>query len=120
MTGYSSDTISYEAHKAEYYSEKNELEEIRNLLFDPELTKIKNVQERLNNFQLNTGNLSQILPEAIAQRFLPDNQLTEVLLPTIEDAIHISVRKDVDVIAMPFFQHSCQVFKKRWLRRLVR
>jgi hypothetical protein len=103
MTGYSTDKISHEAYKSDDSFEKNELEEIRNLLFEPELTKIKNVQERLDNFQLNTDNLSQLLPGAIAQRSLPDNQLTEVLLPTIEDAIHISVRKDVDVIANAIF-----------------
>jgi hypothetical protein len=103
MTGYSTDKISNEDQKSDYSQEKNELEAIRNLLFEPELIKIKNVQERLDNFQLNTDNLSQILPDAIAQRSLPDNQLTEVLLPTIEDAIHISVRKDVEVIANAIF-----------------
>lgn len=103
MTSYSTDKISKDTQKSDYLQEQDELEAIRNLLFEPELTKIKNVQERLDNFQLNTDNLSHILPEAIAQRSQPDNQLTEVLLPTIEDAIHISVRKDVDVIANAIF-----------------
>lgn len=103
MTGYSTDKISNEAHKNEDLQEQDELEVIRNLLFEPELNKIRDVQERLDNFQLNTDNLSQILPGAIAQRSLPDHQLTEILLPTIEDAIHLSVRKDVDVIANAIF-----------------
>lgn len=103
MTSYSTDKISNEAQNNEDFQEQDELEVIRNLLFEPELTKIKIVQERLDSFQLNTDNLSQILPGAIAQRSLPDKQLTEVLLPTIEDAIHISVRKDVDVIANAIF-----------------
>lgn len=103
MTSYSTDKFSNEAHNSEDFQEQDELEAIRNLLFEPELTKIKDVQERLDNFQLNTDNLSQMLPGAIAQRPLPDHQLTEVLLPTIEDAIHISVRKDVDVIASAIF-----------------
>lgn len=103
MTGYSTDKVSNETQKGDYSQEINELEEIRNLLFEPELIKIRNVQERLDKFQLNTDNLSQILPGAIAQRSLPDDQLTKVLLPTIEDAIHISVRKDVEVIANAIF-----------------
>lgn len=103
MTGYSTDNISIEVPNIDNSQEQNELEAIRNLLFEPELTKIRVVQERLDNIQLNTDNLSQLLPEAIAQRSLPDPQLTEVLLPTVEDAIHISVRKDVDVIATAIF-----------------
>lgn len=102
MNSHSTDH-SIEVKKNDNSQEKNDLEAIRNLLFEPELIQFKAVQEKLENIQLNTDNLSQILPEAIAQRSLPDTQLTEVLLPTVEDAIHISVRKDVDVIANAIF-----------------
>jgi len=103
MTGYSSDHNSQESLKNNHSEATNDLEEIRRLLFEPEITQFKKVQERLDNLNLNTDHLSEVLPKAIAQRALPDNELTQALLPTVEDAIHISVRKDVDVIATAIF-----------------
>lgn len=83
------DKASNKAEKSYYFQGQDELAVIRNLLFEPELMKIRNVQERLDNFQLNTDNLSQILPGAIAQRSLPDDKLTEVLLPTGESILFL-------------------------------
>ena len=103
MTGYSTDKSSQESLKNNPSEATNDLEEIRRLLFEPEIHQVKKVQERLDNLKLNTDNLSEVLPEAIAQRTLPDKELTQALLPTVEDAIHISVRKDVDVIATAIF-----------------
>ncbi len=107
MTDSSSKGVSNEAPKNNHSSTQDELAELRRLLFEPEITQVKKVQERLDklnpNLNLNTENLSQVLPEAIAQRPLPDEELTEALMPTVEDAIYASVRKDVDIIATAIF-----------------
>lgn len=103
MTGSANNDVSQDAPKHNHSSAPNELEEIRRLLFEPELVQVRKVQERLDNLQLNTENLSAVIPDAIAKRSLPDKELTEALLPTIENAIHTSVKNDVDIIATAIF-----------------
>jgi OOP family OmpA-OmpF porin len=81
---------------------KDELDELRHLLLEPEQEQIVRLQERLNNPRFNVDDVSRVLPEAVTLRSSKDNQLTSALMPTVESALNVSVKKNpqklVDII----------------------
>src|SRR4028119_1347225 len=103
MTGSSTNGASNEVPKNNHSIAKDEIAKPRRLLIDPELAHLGEEQEKSENLKLNAENLSQVLPEAIAKRPLPDEALTEALLPTVENAIQASVRRDANIIATAIF-----------------
>jgi len=103
MTGSSTNGASNEVPKNNHSIAKDEIAQPRRLLIEPELAHLGEEQEKSENLKLNAENLSQVLPEAIAKRPLPDEALTEALLPTVENAIQASVRRDANIIATAIF-----------------
>ncbi len=72
----------------------DELTELRSLLFAPEQARLTNLQERLDNFGLDAESVSRVLPDAFSLRSNRDNKLTNALMPTVEEAIGISVKNN--------------------------
>jgi OOP family OmpA-OmpF porin len=81
----------------------DELTELRSLLFAPEQARLRNLQERLDNFGLDAENVSRVLPDALNLRSKRDNKLTNALMPAVEDAIGISVRKNPERLVDAIF-----------------
>ncbi len=80
------------------------LAQLRQLLLNPEQVKIDKLQERLDNPQLYAEDLSKVLPEAIMLLSLQrQEKLTKALLPTIEEAIQLSVKQDINILANAIF-----------------
>ena len=81
---------------------KDELDELRHLLLEPEQTEIVKLQKRLDDPRFIVDDVSRVLPEAVAIRSSQDRQLTNALMPAVEDALTVSVKKDpqklVDII----------------------
>lgn len=75
-------------------STTDELSELRGLLLAPELTQLTDLRERLDNPARYAQDVSRVLPEALALRSSKDNKLTNALMPTVEEAIGISVKKN--------------------------
>lgn len=76
----------------------DDLAELRSLLLGPEL------HERLENARLRPEDVSRVLPEAIIIRSIQkDEQLTKAIVPTVEEAIHASVKKDYNILADALF-----------------
>ncbi len=73
---------------------EDQLEELRGLLLAPEQAHITGLQRRLDDLQIPAEKVSLVLPEAINQRSKKDKQLTTALLPTVEEAISVSVKRD--------------------------
>jgi len=73
---------------------QDKLDEIRNMLFGPELKQLDKMQKRLDNLKFHAEALSKILPEAIVLRASQDKQLIKALMPTVEEAVETSVKKD--------------------------
>lgn len=78
-------------------TEEEAIAELRDLLFGPEL------RSKLDNSQLRVEDVSRILPEAIILRSLQDDQLTQAVVPTVEQAIQTSVRKDLNTLSDAMF-----------------
>ncbi len=72
---------------------KDELDELRHLLLEPEQSQIVRLQERLNDPRFNVNDVSRVLPEAVTLRSSKDSQLTNALIPTVEEALTVSVKK---------------------------
>jgi OOP family OmpA-OmpF porin len=79
------------------------LDELRHLLIGPEQTQLIKLQQRLDDPQLYAQDVSRALPGAIALRQTPDPELTSALLPTVEEAIQVSVKKDPQTLVDALF-----------------
>jgi OOP family OmpA-OmpF porin len=73
-------------------STSDELGELRGLLLAPEQIKLDNLQERLDNPARYAADVSRALPRAIALSASSD--LTNALMPSVEAAIGVSVKKN--------------------------
>jgi OOP family OmpA-OmpF porin len=89
-----------EDHSSE--STPDELSELRDLLLAPEQTQLNDLQERIDNPVRYAHDVSRVLPNAVTLSLNRDNKLANALMPTVESAIGVSVRKNpqrlVDVI----------------------
>ncbi|HKF44464.1 MAG TPA: OmpA family protein [Thermoanaerobaculia bacterium] len=79
------------------------LVELRGLLLAAEKKDVTQIQERLDDPQSRAEDISHVLPEAIAIRSRRDRDLTDSLLPAVEEAIGISVRRHPDVLVDGLF-----------------
>jgi outer membrane protein OmpA-like peptidoglycan-associated protein len=80
------------------------LDELRRLLIGPEQQELVRIQERLERQEsLLPEDVSRVLPEAVTLRSHQDKKVTEALLPTVEEAIGISVRRDPQTLVDALF-----------------
>ncbi|HEX8137743.1 MAG TPA: OmpA family protein [Pyrinomonadaceae bacterium] len=80
------------------------LDELRRLLIGPEQQELVRIQERLERQEaLLPEDVGRVLPEAVTLRSRQDKKVTEALLPTVEEAIGISVRKDPQTLVDALF-----------------
>ncbi len=76
---------------------------LRELLVGPEQARLEELQRRLDDRQLRTEDLSQVIAEAIALRLRRDHALQLALNPLVEDAVRISVARDPSILANTLF-----------------
>jgi OOP family OmpA-OmpF porin len=79
------------------------LNELRNILIGPEQIEIQDLQRRLDEAKVQPESVSEVLPEAIRLRGKGDPKLTTSLLPTVEEAIQVSVKKNPTVLVQALF-----------------
>lgn len=70
---------------------------------DFEQSELDNLHRRLNNTSIQADDVSRVLPEAIILRSRQDKQLTEAMVPTVEEAIETSVKQNPAVISNAIF-----------------
>ena len=76
---------------------------LRELLIGPEQARLEEQQRRLDDRQLRTEDLSQVIAEAIALRLRRDHSLQHALNPLVEEAVKISVARDPAILANTLF-----------------
>lgn len=81
------------------------LEELRHLIIAPEQEDLARLQERIDNPDLRTQDVSEVLPEAMQRRREQGGEqaLGEALAPSVEAALRESVRKDPGTLADALF-----------------
>ena len=72
-------------------STPDELSELRDLLLAPEQTQLSDLQERINNPVRYANDVSRVLPSAVTLSLNRDDKLASALMPTVENAIGVSV-----------------------------
>jgi outer membrane protein OmpA-like peptidoglycan-associated protein len=82
---------------------KDELNELRTLLLGVEPKKLSQVCEYIETQKIKPEDISRILPEAVILRSLQDKGLVEAMVPTIEQAVEASVKKDLNVLSNAIF-----------------
>ncbi|MGA7917152.1 MAG: OmpA family protein [Candidatus Acidiferrales bacterium] len=80
-------------------------EELRELIVKPEQEGIAAIQDRLENLEKRTQDVSSVVAEAIQMRREKgdDAALAEALAPTIQETLRESVRRDPQVLADALF-----------------
>ena len=79
------------------------LGQLRGLLLAAEHAQVLEIQERLDDPKTRAEDVGRVLAEAVAIRTGQDRGLTDSLLPTVEEAIAISVRRHPGVLADGLF-----------------
>jgi len=79
------------------------LSELRGLLLAADEAEVVRLQQRLEDPRSRAEDISRVLPEAITIRSQEDRQLTDALMPTVEEAIVRSARKDPGVLVDALF-----------------
>ncbi|HSO74593.1 MAG TPA: OmpA family protein [Blastocatellia bacterium] len=72
----------------------DDLSELRGLLLAPEQIQLGKLQERLDNPARRADDVSRVLPSAFTLSLNRDNKLANALMPTVEEAIGVSVKKN--------------------------
>lgn len=100
MSDYSTNEIAKESPNN---ATSDELSELRSLLLGLEPTKVNKLYKKLDDVQVQAEDISRLLPEAIILRSMQDKNLSEAMVPTIEDAIQYSVKKDLNTLSETIF-----------------
>jgi outer membrane protein OmpA-like peptidoglycan-associated protein len=104
MSDHSTNGFSKESPKTNYpQATDEELAELRHLLLGIEPNQLNQLYEQLENKQIKPEDISRMLPQAVVLRTMQDRQLSESMIPTIEQAIQSSVKQDLNVLAEAIF-----------------
>ena len=76
-----------------------EYSRLRELLVGPEQAQLEDLQRRLDDRDLRTEDLSQVIAEAIALRARRDHSLQRALNPLVEEAVRYSVTRNPGILA---------------------
>ncbi len=76
---------------------------LRELIVGPEQSRLEELRRRLDDRQMRTEDLSQVVAEAIALRARRDRTLQQALNPLVEEAVRISVTRDPGILAHALF-----------------
>ena len=86
-------------------SNDNALEELRHIIISPEQEQIVEIRSRIENPERRVEDVSSVVAEAIQMRREQGDAaaLSAALAPTVQEALHESVRKDPHVLADALF-----------------
>jgi outer membrane protein OmpA-like peptidoglycan-associated protein len=90
-------------HDDNYAKDSNELSELRSLLLGIEPTRLEKFYQQIDNPHITPEDISRLLPEAIILRTMQDKELAEVMIPTVEESIKSSVKKDHHILSDAIF-----------------
>jgi outer membrane protein OmpA-like peptidoglycan-associated protein len=74
--------------------QEDELAHLRQLLFSTERSQINNIFQRLDDPHERAREIAKILPEAFFRRTGKDEELVKALMPTVEEILRVSVRRN--------------------------
>lgn len=103
MSDYSTNGFTKESPTTHPQATEDELAELRKILLGIEPSQLHQLYEKLENQEIKAEDISRLLPQAVVLRTMQDRQLSESMIPTIEQAIQSSVKQDLNVLAEAIF-----------------
>ena len=78
-------------------------DELRQLLLGPELEKLEQLTERLENPDEFSREIGDVLPQAMIKSAEHGEQLSEAMIPTVEEIVRLSIKRDINKFANALF-----------------
>ncbi len=72
---------------------------LRNLLLGDEKTKIESLEQHFDDPVKHAEDVSSVLPQAIKLSTSQSNELSDELMPIVENAVKVSVKRDINIFA---------------------
>ena len=88
---------------AKKQDESETLAELRQLLLGDELEKLDDISERLEVPENFSSVVGDILPQAMIKSASQGGELSEAMIPTVEEIIRLSIKKDIANFANALF-----------------
>ncbi len=77
--------------------------ELRQLLLGPELKKLEELTERLESPEKFSSDIGEVLPQAMLKSAQQGEKLTEAMVPTVEEIVRLSIKRDINKFANALF-----------------
>lgn len=84
-------------------SERRELEVLRQLLVGPELIKLDQLSNRLENRDEFSSDVGEVLPQAFVKSAGQSEKLSQAMMSTVEEIVRLSVKRDINKFADALF-----------------
>lgn len=81
----------------------DDLEELRRLLFGVEQEKIERLRDRLEVPENFSRQVSDVLPQAMVKSSEHGEDLSQAMVPTVEEIVRLSIKKDINKFADALF-----------------
>ncbi len=82
---------------------KEALSQLRNLLLGSEIEEIEELKQKIENPQVFSENISKVLPQAMQKSSEHGEELSEAMVPTVEEIVRLSIKKDINKFATALF-----------------
>lgn len=82
---------------------ENELEALRRLLTGPDQARLEKLEKSQISAEGFSDKVTEVLPQAFKQSSENNNQLSEAMVPTVENIIRISINRDINRFAEALF-----------------
>jgi len=78
---------------------ETDLDHLRNILLGSEKDKIKRIEQQLSDPERQIQAIGTVLPQAIRLSAKNNHKLTDELMPLVEEAIQVSVKRDITIFS---------------------
>ena len=85
------------------HEDNHDFEELRRLLMGSELQKLEQLRERLESPESFSSEVGEILPQAMLKSSQHGAELSEAMVPTVEEIVRLSIKKDINKFADALF-----------------
>lgn len=87
----------------EPWESQDDLEQLRSLLLGAELATLADLQDRLDDRDRFSSEVAAVLPRAMRKSTEQGEELSEVMVPTVEEIVRLSIKKDLNKFATALF-----------------
>jgi OOP family OmpA-OmpF porin len=79
------------------------LEQLRRLLLGKQLEELEQLKQQLQNRDKFSDEVSKILPDAMIKSAQQGEQLSQAMVPTVEEIVRLSIKRDINKFATALF-----------------